>query len=142
MLNRHMSDTSSDDDMNWEEVVPFQLATHSIVVQPPAESAPLQITIRAPPSSDKQAEAQARREEAQAKSLQRLIRLQAHRFHTIALLANACIRNQWANDELLHVGLHTENMVKLLMKLSGATNVHDSFVSTNLLLNDYPATSA
>lgn len=101
-----MSGSGSDDDMDWEEVVPFQLATQNIVVQSPAEGAPLQITIRAPPSKDKQTEAQARREEARAKSLQRLIRLQAHRLHTIALLTNACIRNQWANDELLHVGIH------------------------------------
>ncbi|KAF8340733.1 uncharacterized protein EI90DRAFT_3012505 [Cantharellus anzutake] len=100
-----MSDTDSDNDMDWEEVVPSQIAAQTIVIHPPEESASLQITIQAPLSGGKQAQTHAKREKTKAESLNRFIRLQAHRLHTIALLTNATIRNWWANDELLHARL-------------------------------------
>jgi hypothetical protein len=35
---------------------------------------------------------------------ERLLRINCHKIHTIALIVNAQIRNKWINDPLLHVG--------------------------------------
>lgn len=34
---------------------------------------------------------------------ERMLRIDCHKIHTVLLLLNARIRNQWLNDELLHV---------------------------------------
>jgi xeroderma pigmentosum group C-complementing protein len=34
---------------------------------------------------------------------ERLKRILSHKIHTVALIANARVRNTWLNDELLHV---------------------------------------
>jgi hypothetical protein len=44
-----------------------------------------------------------RKRDAKADALQRLRRLEAHKMHTIALLASFSLRNKWINDQLLHV---------------------------------------
>jgi hypothetical protein len=38
---------------------------------------------------------------------ERLIRIDCHKTHTVCLLASACVRNRWLNDDLLHVSLFT-----------------------------------
>lgn len=43
------------------------------------------------------------RERAAAIRAARVARLDAHKIHTICLIANARVRNQWLNDPLLHV---------------------------------------
>lgn len=98
-----MSDVdSSDDEMDWEEIVPVQPHPQPAIQQTlPSTSAPLQITIRAPPKL--QSESDARKQKSAEDARARFIRLQAHRIHTIALLANGAIRNNWINDDLLHV---------------------------------------
>jgi xeroderma pigmentosum group C-complementing protein len=35
---------------------------------------------------------------------ERLLRVDCHKIHTVALIVNARIRNKWINDPLLHVG--------------------------------------
>ena len=35
---------------------------------------------------------------------ERLLRIDCHKIHTVALIVNARIRNKWINDPLLHVG--------------------------------------
>ena len=34
---------------------------------------------------------------------ERIVRLDCHKIHTVTLLMNAKVRNQWINDPLLHV---------------------------------------
>lgn len=34
---------------------------------------------------------------------ERLLRIDCHKVHTVALIANAAVRNRWINDELLQV---------------------------------------
>ena len=34
---------------------------------------------------------------------ERIVRLDCHKIHTVTLLMNARVRNQWINDPLLHV---------------------------------------
>lgn len=34
---------------------------------------------------------------------ERLLRIDCHKAHTVALIANASMRNRWINDELLQV---------------------------------------
>lgn len=93
-----MSD-SDDSDMDWEQIVPNE----PTIETPGASSSntPLEITIKAPARARDQSEL--KKEKAQADALKRVIRLGSHRLHTLALLANASIRNKWLNDDLLKV---------------------------------------
>jgi xeroderma pigmentosum group C-complementing protein len=93
---------SDDDEMDWEEVLPESLVTSLPSLTIKASEAPIQITIKSS-SFEQKAEAEAKKAKSQAEALERFTRLQAHRLHTVALLANASIRNSWANDKLLQV---------------------------------------
>jgi xeroderma pigmentosum group C-complementing protein len=94
-------DDDSDDEIDWEEIT-SNLPERSLDILGASSSlAPLEITINTPirPPSP----SATRRENSQADSLARLIRLRSHRIHTVALLASASIRNNWLNDDLLKV---------------------------------------
>jgi xeroderma pigmentosum group C-complementing protein len=90
---------SDDSDMEWEQIVPNEQTIAS--PRPPTVDTPFEIVIQAPARTPDQSEL--RKKKTQADQLARVTRLAAHRFHTLALLANASIRNKWLNDTLLHV---------------------------------------
>ncbi|KAF5360558.1 hypothetical protein D9756_005054 [Leucocoprinus leucothites] len=78
----------SDDEYDWEEV-------ETQDVQPQT----IEITLNAQPKA----------EEAKKRSgishAERILRIDCHKIHTVALLVNARIRNRWLNDGLLHARL-------------------------------------
>lgn len=90
---------SDDSEMEWEEIVPSEQAIS--LPRPSTVDAPLEIVIQAPAPAP--GPSGLRKEKTQADQLARVTRLAAHRFHTLALLANASIRNRWLNDTLLQV---------------------------------------
>jgi hypothetical protein len=129
---------SDDEEMDWEEIVPPQKLEASNP-ETSSSSDPFQITIRAP--NQKQSESDARKERSRAEALQRFVRLQAHRLHTIAHLCNGSIRNKWINDPLLHVCLmpHVHSYVLTEVRPAGPTYVPYSVALTDVPLNDYKA---
>nr|GAT55865.1 predicted protein [Mycena chlorophos] len=82
-------DTDSEGD--WEEIVPAD--------SEPNKNKTLEITIslahEAPDSKSK----------PRMSPAERLLRINCHKLHTLALLANAWVRNRWINDELLQARL-------------------------------------
>ncbi|KAJ3862027.1 hypothetical protein EV359DRAFT_46026 [Lentinula novae-zelandiae] len=77
----------SNDEMDWEEV--------EVPEQTPQEQQPLmQIVLR--PDNEAQ---------VTTNHAERMLRIDCHKIHTVLLLLNARIRNQWLNDELLHARL-------------------------------------
>lgn len=85
--------------MEWEQIVPNDQTVDTAGAS--TSNVPFEITIKAPVREPSQKEK--RQEKSQADALKRVIRLGSHRLHTLALLANASIRNKWLNDELLQV---------------------------------------
>lgn len=97
-------DEDSDNELDWEEVeVPQR---H------------LEITLKARPKQDPaksvlfptfMASADFRRyfRKKGTSHAERVARINCHKIHTVALLANAAVRNKWINDPLLHVGRNT-----------------------------------
>ncbi|KAJ7256831.1 hypothetical protein B0H12DRAFT_1202006 [Mycena haematopus] len=77
-------EAESDSDGDWEEVII------------PEEEKNLEITISTRSKQDKKL--------GLSKS-ERLLRTNCHKLHTLALLANARVRNRWINDRLLHARL-------------------------------------
>lgn len=97
--------SSSDDDMEWDEVIipPIEsVATTATELTIEEKTRPnIEITLNVPRSKAKEdVLAKKRREEA---LLERVVRLESHKLHTLCLLANGAIRNRWINDEILHV---------------------------------------
>ncbi|GAW01080.1 Rad4-domain-containing protein [Lentinula edodes] len=83
----------SNDEMDWEEV--------EVPEQAPQEQQPLmQIVLR----PDNAAEVPTKKSSAMSHA-ERMLRIDCHKIHTVLLLLNARIRNQWLNDELLHARL-------------------------------------
>ncbi|KAJ3809952.1 hypothetical protein F5876DRAFT_42827 [Lentinula aff. lateritia] len=77
----------SNDEIDWEEV--------EVPEQEPQEQQPLmQIVLR----PDNEAE-------VAMSHAERMLRIDCHKIHTVLLLLNARIRNQWLNDDLLHARL-------------------------------------
>ncbi|KAK7690125.1 hypothetical protein QCA50_006774 [Cerrena zonata] len=103
-------DADSDDDFDWEEVqVPQQpeqpldlsLEKFDVAEGPSNPNRPnIEITISTKPKKDEEAKKRAAKIQAE-----RIARLNCHKMHTIALIANARVRNDWVNDELLHARL-------------------------------------
>ncbi|KAK2465392.1 hypothetical protein APHAL10511_002746 [Amanita phalloides] len=96
----------SDDDFDWEEIqVPEQEHHIEITLQPS----------RKPESSSK-------KRTAGISYAERSLRISCHKLHTIALLSNARVRNQWLNDPLLHARLlsltpmHLQNAFAMIHK--------------------------
>lgn len=132
---------SSDDD-DLEEVLPtrapFVNPYRDISPDASTSQAPLQITIRAPIAKEPAVEVQ-KKQKSEAESLERFVRLQAHRLHTIALLTNASIRNKWINDPLLHVR-HPSTTFMLwpyLIFPLGSSHVPHTPRSPNLVHSDH-----
>ncbi|KAJ7213931.1 hypothetical protein GGX14DRAFT_518886 [Mycena pura] len=77
----------SDSEGDWEEVLV------------PKEDQNLEITISTPLAQDKSVKL------ARISAAERLLRINCHKLHTLALLASAWTRNKWINDPLLHARL-------------------------------------
>ncbi|KAJ3855560.1 hypothetical protein EV368DRAFT_79526 [Lentinula lateritia] len=83
----------SNDEIDWEEV--------EVPEQEPQEQQPLmQIVLR----PDNEAEVSTKKSSAMSHA-ERMLRIDCHKIHTVLLLLNARIRNQWLNDDLLHARL-------------------------------------
>ncbi|KAI9568479.1 hypothetical protein HD554DRAFT_2172269 [Boletus coccyginus] len=96
---------TSDDELDWEEVhVPEQQRQLDVHLEPELSPPPprqnIEITLQARPKKD-----DTKKKAAAALHAQRVLRTTSHKIHTVALLANARIRNQWVNDPLLHARL-------------------------------------
>ncbi|KAJ3916925.1 hypothetical protein F5877DRAFT_45622 [Lentinula edodes] len=77
----------SNDEMDWEEV--------EVPEQAPQEQQPLMQIVLRPDNAA----------EVPTNHAERMLRIDCHKIHTVLLLLNARIRNQWLNDELLHARL-------------------------------------
>ncbi|KAG9127045.1 hypothetical protein FRC07_000881 [Ceratobasidium sp. 392] len=102
---------SSDDEGDWDEV---EIPQAPLAQPQPefidialveAESHPqlehdIEITLTKAGGTNKQQQEEAARQR-QVAAQQRLVRLESHKFHAIALLASLSIRNQWLNDGIL-----------------------------------------
>ncbi|KZO97015.1 Rad4-domain-containing protein [Calocera viscosa TUFC12733] len=92
----------SEDETEWEEVdveaglAPLQTPIEVEIAGP---SRPIEVTINRQKRSEEEVRKRA------AANAERLYRLEAHKLHTLALLANARIRNRWLNDPLLQARL-------------------------------------
>ncbi|KAF8799359.1 Rad4-domain-containing protein [Phlegmacium glaucopus] len=78
----------SDDDLDWEEV------------QVPEHQHHLEITLQTHPKLDKTTN-----KKKGIPHAERLLRIDCHKIHTVALIVNAHVRNKWINDPLLHARL-------------------------------------
>ncbi|GJJ13329.1 hypothetical protein Clacol_007581 [Clathrus columnatus] len=119
------TDSSSEDDMDWEQVDVSQEAlphvdesitnVSAIQTVEAGPSKPLEITLdndeRAPKASKKHVMSHA----------ERVLRLQVHKIHTICLIANGLIRNRYLNDSLLHARLTSLTPLQLQLAFS---NIH------------------
>ncbi|TFK87491.1 Rad4-domain-containing protein [Polyporus arcularius HHB13444] len=113
----------SEDDFDWEEVEVAQptvsadaSATESAVApslqeyygdvhgteEGPSQKPHLEITIK---TKGKAKGDPKKKQKALQLAAERAIRVDCHKVHTVALLANAKIRNKWLNDPLLHARL-------------------------------------
>ncbi|CAE6519970.1 unnamed protein product [Rhizoctonia solani] len=106
---------STDEEDFWDEVEVPQPTTApqtETVEIPLTEAEPhqpldynIEITInkKGVPTNEEQAEALAKKRQAAAHD--RLIRLESHKLHAVALLASLSIRNKWLNDQVLKARL-------------------------------------
>lgn len=83
----------SDDDLEWEEI---DIMKEDIEKGLPSQN--VEVFIEEVPKDLK-------KRNGKADAFQRLLRLEAHKMHTVALLASFSLRNKWINDELLHARL-------------------------------------
>ncbi|KAI0322385.1 Rad4-domain-containing protein [Amylostereum chailletii] len=98
---------SDEEEIEWEEVVP---ETSTVLPQDlsidldegPSTRPNIEITLKARKPSEKVKETQ---KAGGISHAERMLRIDCHKMHTVALLTNAQIRNQWASDELLHARL-------------------------------------
>ncbi|KAI0269961.1 hypothetical protein BC834DRAFT_579661 [Gloeopeniophorella convolvens] len=104
-------DFASDDDedeMDWEEVAVPQAqpqAREELEDEPgPSARLNIEITLEARPARGKNG-AQKKGPPGGISHAERLLRIDCHKIHTIALIANAQVRNKWINDELLQARL-------------------------------------
>ncbi|KDQ62732.1 hypothetical protein JAAARDRAFT_190020 [Jaapia argillacea MUCL 33604] len=104
----------SEDDMDWEEVafpesnLPggsvslYPLGDEDpIAEQPVPGSGNIEITLQARPKDTKSSAPK----KTGISHAERLLRIDVHKVHTVALLANASVRNKWINDDLLQARL-------------------------------------
>ncbi|THU97115.1 Rad4-domain-containing protein [Dendrothele bispora CBS 962.96] len=78
-------DADSDEELDWEEV------------EVPQEEKHLEIVLQARPKEKEASKGISHAE--------RILRIDVHKIHTVALLMNAKVRNKWLNDEVLHARL-------------------------------------
>ncbi|KAF8467598.1 Rad4-domain-containing protein [Russula ochroleuca] len=96
--------SDSEDELDWEEVVVPQAQHIQLEDQAGPSTRPnIEVTLEAYPTQ--------RKGKTQKKSpggishAERLLRIDCHKAHTVALIANASTRNKWINDELLQARL-------------------------------------
>ncbi|CCA70644.1 related to xeroderma pigmentosum group C complementing factor (homolog to excision repair protein RAD4) [Serendipita indica DSM 11827] len=96
----------SDDEMEWEEV--------DVLQDDPKDSGlPTQnVEVILEQSTQKQ------KKRVGGDPVQRKLRLEAHKTHTVALLASFSLRNRWINDPLLHARLLSLTPLPLQMSFS------------------------
>ncbi|EPQ51119.1 Rad4-domain-containing protein [Gloeophyllum trabeum ATCC 11539] len=114
----HGLDTD-DEDMEWEEVdMPAAdgLATLGSAVTDRTTNdngftgtaqggRSIEITLKRAKGKGKEGQKEAASQKAKQAQATRLSRIRCHKIHTVTLLANAAIRNQWINDQLLQARL-------------------------------------
>jgi len=137
--NSSVAGGDSDDDFDWEEIVvpqadqpqeapPASALVKDDVQEGPSERPHIEITIQTQRRAKKGASPK-KNPRAEQLYAERLARLCSHQIHTVALLANARIRNKWINDPLLHVRLHCMPTTAFRspltnMTATGPTDVH------------------
>ena len=90
----------SDEDIDWEEV-PIEAAQQDLEItlsSAPVEQIKSVFSLFIPFDFSYSA-----RRGRTISHAERLLRIGCHKLHTLCLLSNARVRNQWLNDELLHV---------------------------------------
>ncbi|KAA1469725.1 Rad4-domain-containing protein [Dentipellis sp. KUC8613] len=102
--DQYLSNAESDEDeMDWEEVpVPQHIPIEETVEEGPSTKPNIEITLKAGPKKGKDA---SKKKPTGIPHAERLMRIDCHKVHTVALLTNAWIRNKWLNDPLLHARL-------------------------------------
>ncbi|PPQ80442.1 hypothetical protein CVT25_001769 [Psilocybe cyanescens] len=107
-LEDNLFQDESEDEFDWEEVeVPEHQAPH------------LEITLQLGPKASKNADADKKKGINHA---ERLVRIDCHKIHTVALIASARQRNLWINNSLLHARLlsltplHLQNAFSVIHK--------------------------
>ncbi|KAI0064088.1 Rad4-domain-containing protein [Artomyces pyxidatus] len=114
-------DAETDDEMDWEEVaVPHHLESYELDLEEGPSTKPnIEITLKARTSKGKEIP---KKKTSGISHAERLVRIDCHKVHTVALLTNGWIRNKWLNDQLLHARLlsltplHIQNQFAMIHK--------------------------
>jgi len=98
----------SEDELDWEEVsVPqaqhLELDDDQAPGQGPSTRPNIEVTLEAYPAHGK--DSTKKKLSSGISHAERLLRIDCHKVHTLALMANASVRNRWINDELLQARL-------------------------------------
>ncbi|KAH9053373.1 hypothetical protein EDB87DRAFT_1651420 [Lactarius vividus] len=99
----HDFSSDSEDELDWEEVAVPQ-AEYSVPEDQagPSTRPNIEITLDAYPARGKDTQ---RKLPGGISQAERLLRIDCHKVHTVALISNARERNRWINDELLQARL-------------------------------------
>ncbi|KAH9013188.1 hypothetical protein EDB83DRAFT_2576942, partial [Lactarius deliciosus] len=100
----HDFSSDTEDELDWEEVAVPQ-AEYSVQEDQAGSSARpnIEITLDAYPAQGKHGTQ--RKPSGGISQAERLLRIDCHKVHTVALISNARERNRWINDELLQARL-------------------------------------
>ncbi|KAH9020526.1 hypothetical protein EDB83DRAFT_2432250 [Lactarius deliciosus] len=100
----HNFSSDTEDELYWEEVAVPQ-AEYSVQEDHAGSSATpnIEITLDAYPAQGKHGTQ--RKPSGGISQAERLLRIDCHKVHTVALISNARERNRWINDELLQARL-------------------------------------
>ncbi|KAG8966879.1 hypothetical protein FRB90_010924, partial [Tulasnella sp. 427] len=97
---------ASDDEMEWEDMVPDNGPGDVVIEFPDADSIPGPSSGTGGGAAKGKGTGRKLDEAEKARiNAERQTRLACHKVHTVALLVNAQIRNRWLNDQLLHARL-------------------------------------
>ncbi|KAI0301205.1 hypothetical protein B0F90DRAFT_1628752 [Multifurca ochricompacta] len=95
---------SSEDELDWEEVAVPQALDVVLDDQPGPSTRPnIEVTIETFPAQGK--DVKQKKPPGGISHAERLHRIDCHKVHTVALIANAWARNRWINDDLLQARL-------------------------------------
>ncbi|PPQ71040.1 hypothetical protein CVT24_011921 [Panaeolus cyanescens] len=113
------NEEDTDDELDWEEV-----QVNALEDPGPATEVPLEITLEAQPKTQKN------NKKKGISYAERLLRIDCHKIHTVALISNAYVRNHWLNDPLLHARLLSLTPIDIQ---NGFSSIHKSRVPDQLL---------
>ncbi|KAH9992061.1 hypothetical protein BJV77DRAFT_1060568 [Russula vinacea] len=98
--------SDSEDELDWEEVAVPQVQHIELEDQAGPSTRPnIEVTLEAYSTQERVKHSTQKKSPGGISHAERLLRIDCHKAHTVALIANASMRNRWINDELLQARL-------------------------------------